>query len=154
MAIGNFTVYSEFAYRAWRGDLNWINDAFKAMLLDNTYAADRDAQKVLGDISAHEIADAGYARVALAGKAIAQDANAPKRPVLSCNLIDFAAAGGGAVTLVSPRYLAIFRDSGVAGTSYLCGYCDLNSGGAVPVQSSNSAFNIAFNAPGLYRVTP
>lgn len=148
MTVGNFTAQASFVYRVARGDIDFLTDTIMAMLLDNAYTPTA-AHDALDDVSAQEV-NAGtypdYARQTLASKTITQDGSL--RTVFDAADVDF----GNAVT-ISARYMMLFKDSGVAGTSYLLGYIDLNSGGSANVSSVAGDFDVGFNASGIYRIT-
>jgi len=70
MATG---MYSRFKANLFNGEIDLEADTIKAMLLDNSHAFNA-AHNVIGDISANEIAGAGYVAggATLAGKAVTQ----------------------------------------------------------------------------------
>jgi hypothetical protein len=146
MAAGAFLPYQSFVYRTARGDIAWLTDTIKALLATSTYTPNAATHTTLSDIT-NECADSGYARQTLGSKTITLDGSG--RTVWGAAGLDF----GNTVTIAG-RYVVLFKDTGTAGTSYLCGYVDLNNGGSGNVSSVNSDFDLAWNASGIYRITP
>lgn len=145
MAAGPFVAYPSFTYRVARGDIAFLTDTIKALLATATYTLST-AHDALDDIT-NECADAGYARQTLGTKTITQDGSL--RTVFDAADLDF-----GNNVSISGRYIIVFKDSGTASTSYLLGYCDLTGGAGGNVSSVNSDFDLAWNASGIYRITP
>lgn len=147
MAAGNFIPYDEFVFRFARQEFNFLNGTIEALLLDNAYTPDTAAHTVLGDVTGQEITDTDYARQTLANNTITQDGSG--RTVFDADDVDF----GNAVSIAA-RYMVIVLNTGVASTSYLMGYVDLNDGGTGNVSSTNSDFDVAFSANGIHRIDP
>jgi len=147
MAAGNFVPYAKFVFHTQRQAFDFLGATIKALLLANAHTPNMNGHEFLSDIVANEIADAGYVRQSLSGKTITQDGS--NRTVYDADDVDF----GNAVSLTA-RYMALFLDTTVAGTSKLMGLIDLNNGGSTAVSSTNSDFDIGFNAAGIYRITP
>jgi hypothetical protein len=101
--------------------VDWASDTIKAAALKNTYTPDQDNHVFWSDVSAQEIsASGGYTAggVALAGKAVSYDA-ASNETRLTANPTTITAANA------TVRYIAVYKDTGTAGTSELLGYVDL-----------------------------
>jgi len=147
MAAGNFIPYDEFVFRLAQQEFDFLNGTMEAILLDDAYTPDTAAHTVIGDISSQEIGDTDYSRQTLANKSITQDGSG--RTVFDADDVDF----GNSVS-ISARYMVLALNTGTGSTSYLMGYVDLNDGGTGNVSSTNSDFDVAFSADGIYRIDP
>ena len=147
MAAGNFIPYDEFVFRLAQQEFDFLNGTMEAILLDDAYTPDTAAHTVIGDISSQEISDTDYSRQTLANKSITQDGSG--RTVFDADDVDF----GNSVS-ISARYMVLALNTGTGSTSYLMGYVDLNDGGTGNVSSTNSDFDVAFSADGIYRIDP
>jgi len=149
MAAGSFIAVDKFPYHAARQAFDFLGGTIKAALFDNAHTPNPTVNEFLSDL-ANEV-NAGtypdYARQTLAGKTITQGAS--NKVVFDANDVSF----GASVTIVA-RYLYLFLDTGVAGTSKLMGYIDLNNGGSANVASVASAFSVAWHANGIYSIDP
>lgn len=65
-------VYNKAKAEVLRGNLDFVNDTIRALLVDNTYSFDPDDDFV-ADISAFELAVTNYSRVELGGKTVTED---------------------------------------------------------------------------------
>lgn len=101
------------------GDIDLLVDTIVAMLLDNTYAPDIDADEFIDDISGDEIAGGGYSRQTLGGKTTTVD-NANDRCAFSSNNI----TGWNADTFTGARILVFAKNTGADATSALICYYD------------------------------
>lgn len=144
MAAGSFVANPNGVLSVWKQEIDFLNDTIKATLLTSSYTYSA-AHQYLSDVSANEAS--GVTRQTLANKTITLDGS--NRTVLDADDVDF----GNNVSL-SAKYMQIFQDTGNPATSRLLGYVDLDSGGSTNLSSVNSDFDIAFNALGIYRVTP
>ena len=147
MAAGNFIPFDEFNFQTAKQAFDFENGTIEAILLDNAYTPDTANHTVIGDVSADEIGDTDYSRQTLANKSITKDASG--RTVYDADDVDF----GNSVS-ISARYMVLALNTGTGSTSYLMGYVDLNDGGSSNVSSTNSDFDVAFSADGIYRVDP
>ena len=147
MAAGNFIPYRSFVLKTARQEFDFLGATIQALLANVGYTPNVATHDALDDVTANEIADAGYARQTLGGKTIAVDGSG--RTVWDANDVDF----GNAVTLAA-KYMILFLSTGTPATSWLMGYVDLNDGVGSNVQSTSSDFDVGFNAAGIYRITP
>lgn len=148
MAVGNFTLYNtgkESLLTDNANQIDWANDTIVATLLGTGYTPSL-THSTWADLSANQIADAGYAPVALTGKTSVLSAG---KILWDCADISF----GTNVTLTA-KYVAIVKRAGgsLTGTDRIIGYCDLNdASGTATVGSINSTFQV--NTPnGLFDV--
>lgn len=148
MAVGNFTLYNtgkESLITDNANQIDWANDTIVAVLLSPSYTPSL-AHSTWADLSATQIADAGYAPVVLTGKTSVLSAG---KVLWDCADINF----GSNVTLTA-KYVAIVKRAAgaLAGTDRIIGYCDLNdASGSATVGSINSTFQV--NTPnGLFEV--
>lgn len=149
MAAGAFIAVDKFPYHAARQAFDFLGGTIKAALFDNAHTPDPTADEFLSDLT-NEVSTGAYpdyARQTLGTKTITQGA---------ANKVVFDAAdvSFGASVTIAARYMYLFLDTGVAATSKLMGYIDLNDGGATNVASVASAFSVAWNANGIYSIDP
>ncbi len=134
-------VYNNFKEHVLKAAFDLSSDTIKAALLSSSYTPDADAHEFYSDVSANEVAASGtYAAggATLANKTVTQD-NTDDEGVFDADDISFTGA------TISARYLAIYKSTGVAGTSRLICLIDFGS-----VQSSsNGTFSVAFAAEGI-----
>ena len=142
MAVGNFTLYNTVGVICFEQEIfgqtkvNLLRPSYTPSLAHSTWA----------DLSATQIADAGYAPVVLTGKTSVLSAG---KVLWDCADINF----GSNVTLTA-KYVAIVKRAAgaLAVTDRIIGYCDLNdTSGSATVGSINSTFQV--NTPnGLFEV--
>lgn len=123
---------------------DWIGDTIKVALLDGTFTPDQDGQQFFSDVSAHEVAGAGYVAggTALANKTRVYDAPS-NTSTLSADNIAWANA------TFSCRYAVVYKDTGNPATAPLLGYIDL---GAVQTVGG-STFTLAWSGTGIFTET-
>jgi hypothetical protein len=148
MSVGNYTLYNtgkEALLTDNANQITWATDTIVAVLLGNGYTP-AATHSTYADISAHVIADAGYAPVVLTGKT---SVNTAGTILWDCADISF----GTNVSLTAKYVVFVKRAGGsLTGTDQLIGYCNLNTtSGTATVSSTNSVF--AVNTPnGLFDV--
>lgn len=149
MGAGAFIAVDKFVYHAARQAFDFLGGTIKAALYDNAHTPNPTANEFLSDL-ANEVSSGtypDYARQTLGTKTITQGA-------ANKVVYDAADVSFGASVTIAARYIYLFLDTGVAGTSKLMGYLDLNNGGSANVSSVASAFSIAWNANGIYSIDP
>lgn len=123
--------------------LNWKADTVRAAILNA--APNKDTSEFWSNISASAVAGTNWPAVgvALTGKVIIVD-DVANRSALDADDVNVAA-----VTLSGGTHLAIYKDTGVAGTSILLGFgpFDAVSG------SQGGALTIAWNTVGILSFT-
>lgn len=147
MAVGATQAFREGILRVTRGDLLFLSNTMKAAVLDVTYTPDLDAHDNWDDVSAFECGDADYGQLTLGSKTITEDGSG--RSVFDCADLNY----GDDVTIAG-KYICIFKDTGTPATSTLLFLIDLDEGGSVNKESTESDFDLAISATGLYRITP
>jgi hypothetical protein len=124
--------------------VDWLGDTIKVALLDPTFAPDQDLQEFFADVSAHEIAGAGYVAggVALSNKTRVYDAPS-NTSTLSADNVAWANAS------FTCRYAAVYKDTGNPATAPLLGYIDLGASQTV----GGSTFTLAWAGTGIFTET-
>ena len=144
MAAGTWLVYGPAKKRLVDADIDLSAHTFKCLLLGTGYSPSINADDDLSDISASEIADAGYARVTLGGITVNHSSGTV---TFDCNDISF----GTAVTLSAKR--AAIYDDDHASDALLC-VVDLNTAGTASVAAStNGTYQLTIDAAGVFTVT-
>lgn len=100
MAAGNFVPYKSFLFREARSEFDFLDDAIRAILLDNAHTPDAANDRVYADVSADECNDGDYAAQTLATKTITQDGS--DRTVFDAGDVDY-----GAAVTIEARYIAL-----------------------------------------------
>lgn len=145
MAVGTPKVYEKSLLLIQQQSLDFVNDTIKAALLDTAHTVDVANHDFFDDVSADEIGDADYSQITLSGKSISIVSNKIR--------FDFADLDFGDNVTISARYLVIYKDTGTPSTSPVIWIVDLNTGGG-NLSSTNSDFDAAVNANGIYEITP
>jgi len=149
MAAGSFIAVDKFPYHAARQAFDFLSGTIKCALFDNAHTPAPTTNEFLSDLS-NEVSSGtypDYARQTLGSKTITQG-------TANKVVYDAADVSFGASVTIAARYMYLFLDTGVAGTSKLMGYIDLNNGGSANVASVASAFGITWNASGIYSIDP
>ena len=96
------------------GEIDWVNDTLKAMLLDDTYTPDKD-HDFADDINGDEISPTGYTggfggagRKSLANKSIAVQSSPTNRLKFDADDITWSSIGGASNATV--KYLSIIKE--------------------------------------------
>jgi hypothetical protein len=144
MAVGTPKIYEKTGLLILNQGLDFVNDTIKAALLDTSHTVDLVNHDFFDDVSADECADGDYVQQTLASKTLATVSGKAR--------FDFADIDFGNAVTISARYLVIFKDTGVEATSPLIWVVDLNTGGG-NLSSTNSDFDVAVNANGIYEIT-
>lgn len=145
MAVGIPKIYEKSLLLIANQSLDFVNDTIKAALLVTAHTVDLATHDFFNDVSGDECADGDYAQITLSGKAITLTANKIR--------FDFADLDFGNTVTIAARYLLIYKDTTVATTSPVIFIVDLNTGGG-NLSSTNSDFDVALNASGMYEITP
>jgi len=144
MAVGKFNLVDNAVENIFNGNIDLDADNMTAILLSATHAWN-PLDAILSDISANEIADVGYAQVAISGQVVNQITNGMK---FDCADIDF----GNAVTITAKwLYIIVGTSGGLLAGDLILGGMDLDDTNGTAVQSSTAGdFDIAINASGLF----
>lgn len=144
MAAGTWQFYGLFKERMSEGAINLASDTFKCLLLGTGYTPNLSTEDDLADITANEIADAGYARVTLTSVT-----NTHSSGTVTWDAADISF--GTAVSIAAKR--AVIYDDTHANDA-LCAVLDLNTAGTGSVaQSVNGNFKITIDAAGIATIT-
>lgn len=141
MAAGAFTMYHNGLKNLLNGNVDFLTDTIKCALLLNTYTPAAETDDAWDDVSAYECADVDYAKLTLSSKAISASGGIVA--------IDGADLDYGSAVTITAKYLVVYKDSGVASTSYLIGYMDLDSTGGGDASSAASPFRVRFHSLGM-----
>lgn len=141
--MANLYKYTGFVEQAFAGGISWTGDTIKVALLADTYTPDQDVHAFWSDVSANEISGINYTAggAALTTKTITHNA-INNSTVLSADNVSWP------VSTITARYVIIYQDTGVAGTSILCGFADLGENKS----SSNGDFNLNWSASGIFEI--
>ena len=145
MAAGTVTPYENGILNLLDGTTDFLTDTIRAALILAAYTPDVAVHDFWDDVSANETADADYTVQVLGSKTLTIVSN---KPVFDAAQVDY-----GAAVTITAKYLVLYHWSGVAGTSPLLWYVDLNTAGG-SAASTASDFKVDFNAAGIYRITP
>lgn len=131
--LGVLGQYSATAARR----VDWVTDTIKVALLKEGYIPDQDVHDFFSDVSAQEIAGAGYTAggVALGTKTATYDA------ATNTTRLDAADSEWVAASFTA-YYAVILKDTGVAATSPLLGYVDFGENKTV----SSGTFKIEWDS--------
>jgi len=138
-------IYNQFKSKLVDGsDVDLINDTIKVALLADTYVPDIDTQEFWSDVVAHEVSGSGYTAggQTLSGKALAVD-TVNDRSVFTADDVEWAGA------TLTARFLAVYKDTGVAGTSELLGYIQFATNQSV----SGANFVIQWGSVGILTIS-
>lgn len=122
------------------GNIDLTNDTIKAALLDNTYTIDIDNDSYWSDISGYEVSSVNYTSggQALTNKTITQD-NVNDNAVFTASNVSWTS-----VTFTA-RFVAIYKDTGLASTSPIVAVIDFGLDQTATAQN----FQILWNASGI-----
>lgn len=133
-------IYNSFKAKIMDGSIDLDTDVIRVALVTSAYTVDQDAHEDYADIT-NEVANGnGYTTEgeALANKAVSID-DTDNEGVFDADDVTWAAS------TITARGAIVYKDSGVAGTSWFICYLDFGSN-----QSSSSGnFTIQWNAEGI-----
>lgn len=97
-----------------KGEIDWVSDTVRAVLLTNAYTPNQDTDQYWSDISANEFSGGSYSAggISLTNKAVTQD-NTNDRAVLDSDDVQFTGITG------TFRYVGLVQWTGTASTSRL-----------------------------------
>lgn len=145
MPVGDLLPYDNGLLNMLDGTTDFLADTIQARLATSGYTPNIATHDFWDDVSANECADGDYSPVALSSKSLAIVSN---KVVWDAAQVDY-----GAAVTITAKYMVVLHWTGVAGTSALLFYVDLETGGG-SVSSTNSDFKVDFNASGMYQVDP
>lgn len=122
------------------GGLDLDTDTIKCALLTSSYSPNIDTNVYWSDISANEVSGTGYSAggAALSGKSVTVDNTGDK------GVFDASDVTWGSSTITA-RFAALYKDTGVAGTSPIVCVFDFST----DKSSSSGNFIIQWNASGI-----
>ena len=137
-------IFNHYKEEVLNGNIDLVNDTIKLMLLTSSYTPDIDADEFKDDIDTNEVVGTGYTAggQALAGKSVTQD-NPNDRGYLDANDVNWAAS------TITARYMVLYKDTGVAGTSSLIAVWDF----VTDKITSGGDFLVQWNASGVLELT-
>lgn len=97
-----------------KGEIDWVNDTVRAILMTSSYTPNQDTDQYWSDISANEFSGGSYSAggVSLTTKAVTQD-NTNNRAILDSDDVQFTGITG------TFRYVVLVQWTGTASTSRL-----------------------------------
>lgn len=133
-------IYNNFKQRLMTGEVDFDSDQIYVMLLSSSYAADVDTHINVNDISAYEVSGTGYVTggTMLTGVTVMINLTTDKA-ILDANDITWADS------TITVRYCSLYKQSGVANTSWLIATFDFGSNKS----SSSGDFTVQWNAAGI-----
>lgn len=133
-------IYNNFKQRLMTGEVDFDNDQIYVMLLSSSYTPDEDAHNVVGDVSAYEVTGTGYVTggTMLTGVTVMLNLITNKA-ILDANDITWTDS------TLTVRYCSLYKQSGVANTSWLVATFDFGSNKS----SSSGDFTVQWNAAGI-----
>lgn len=147
MAAGPFRFYANGFKNYLNGNADFLTATMKAALVLSTYTPDASADDAWNDVSAYECADGDYAAQTLGTKTIS--VNGDGLCVLDAANVDY-----GASVTITAKFMVVYKDSGVASTSYLLGYIDLDESGGGSASSAAAPFQVNFASEGMAALVP
>lgn len=132
------------APRHLMSDTSWLNDTIKAALVTSAYVPDQDAHEFYSSVTGSLATANGYTAggATLTGKTLTTDA-ATNQTRLDAADVSWTAAAG--TTIGPARYLVVYKDTGVAGTSPLLGLVDFGA----DVSATGAPFSVAWDPTGV-----
>lgn len=127
-------------------DIDLVGDTIKLLLLTTSATINIDTTDFYDDVSAAELANAtGYTTggPTLASKALTYDSTSDQVRW------DFADPSWAFSAVKSLRYGVPYKDTGVAGTSALIGYIDLDPANSGNISIPIGTYSLAIDATGL-----
>lgn len=109
-----------------KGEIAFVDDEIKVLLMTNSYTPDATGQETYDDIKATEVANGnGYTTrgVALGTKSVEYDDDSNKALYVAANAVWTPGSG----QTLTGHYGVIYKDSGTDNTSWLMGYCDFGA---------------------------
>lgn len=121
------------------GSIDLDTDTIKVALVTSTYTPDIDTHEDYGDIT-NEVSGTGYTTggAALANKSVTKDTT-DDEGVFDADDVTWSSS------TITARGAIIYKDSGVAGTSWFICYLDFGS----DQSSSSGDFTLSWNAEGI-----
>jgi len=142
-------VFNIFKALNAKGDLSLLSDTVRIMLVDSSYVANQDNDKIdaggSNDPIDAELSGAGYCRITLAGRTIVED-DANDRAEFDANDVTWPGLNAGTAAAA-----IIFTESAIGDTqSILVAYIDT---GGFPITTNGGDLTIQFNAEGILQLT-
>ncbi len=141
-------VFNVFKALSAKGDLSLLNDNIRIMLVDSSYVANQDNDKVdaggANDPIDAELSGAGYCRITLAGRTINED-DANDRAEYDADDVTWPGINAGTAAAA-----IVFKESAVGDTqSILIALIDT---GGFPITTNGGDLTIQFNAEGILQL--
>lgn len=132
-------IYNSFKAKIMDGSIDLDTDTINVALVTSSYTPDQDAHEDYADIT-NEVSGTGYTSggAALANKAVSID-DTDNEGVFDADDVTWSSS------TITARGAIIYKDSGVAGTSWFICYLDFTS----DQSSSAGDFTISWNAEGI-----
>lgn len=155
--MANF-LFNRAAAGVLNGSINLLTDTLKAMLIDNSYTADRDDDFITASgVGAAEITATNYAggfagagRKTLAGRTVSED-DPNDRAELDANDVPWTALGGAVNDTI--QAVVIVKEGTSDADSELIAYIDTSTGTpSLPFTTNGSDFTAVVNAEGLIQL--
>lgn len=142
-------VYNLFKSLNAKGDLDLLNDNIRIMLVDSSYVANQDDDKVdaggANDPIDAELSGAGYCRITLAGRTIVED-DANDRAEYDADDVTWPGLNAGTADAA-----LIIKESAIGDTQSIL-IMQVNTGG-FPITTNGGDLTIQFNAEGILQLT-
>lgn len=120
------------------GDIDWLADTIRVLLVDDTHVPDQDADIFVADVSADEVAVAGYARITLANKTSVKD-NGNNRTDYGADNPVWAALAAGVTIAYAYVFKLVTNDADSPLIALLDGADVATNGGQVTLRFNGTA---------------
>jgi len=136
-------IYNSFKQKIMDGSIDLDTDTIKVALVTSSYTPDQDSHEDFADIT-NEVSGTGYTAggATLANKAVTKD-NTDNEGMFDADDVTWSSSS------ITARGAVVYKDSGVAATSWLICYKDFVS----DYTSLNGDWVIPWNAEGIVNIT-
>ena len=125
------------------GDIDFVSDTIKVMLLTNSHTTDIDTQEFIDDVSANEVAGTGYTT---GGETLGTKSNTVDTANDQTE-VDAADVTWSSSTITA-RYAVVYKDTGTPGTSAIIQIIDFGA----DKTSTGGDFTIQWDTEGLFKL--
>jgi len=135
-------IYNSFKQKIMDGSIDLDTDTIKVALVTSSYTPDQDSHEDFADVT-NEVSGTGYTAggATLASCAVTKD-NTDNEGVFDATDVTWSNSS------ITARGAVVYKDSGVAATSWLIYYDDFGQ----DYTSLNADFKITWNAEGIVNI--
>lgn len=132
--------YTKLLDIAFQGSLNWTGDTIRLMLLQSTYAPDRD-HSFVSDVDANEVSGGSYARITASSPTVTKD-DANDQVELDLADVTFFSPTSGQVIIGMLGYKQVGADDSTPGDDPVLFLGAFGGGDVVGVDTTTETFTI------------